>query len=415
MKQLHTSEIKNISKELESFLDSKLQKFFASNSGIGFELRQKDQSRYLWFDLTPVKPCILLFDRIPSVIKLLKTSPLILFAKAHAEGKRLSQIVHQDDLGRVIEFYFGYDDPVKIEVRLFPHGTNVIIQSERKKISFDKVKEIKPQDSVTEIENPRDLLTITKEWAAQDEHKTKSKDPEALRLKEIQKKESSLAKMRVHLDQLTNDVWKELGGWLKENQSLDVPDKYKDKIDTQKSFSHNLQNCFQKAKKNQEKISGTLVRIAILEREISEAKAKDAQDFIRPQAQAKNKKNDGWKGYRFQLNEKVEVFVGKNAQENLNILRFAQSWDYWLHIKDYPGAHGIIRRSRNLDVSDEDLRTAAVFVASKSRKSAHFLSPGDSFEALVVECRFVKPIKGDKLGRVIYSNERVIKARMPLK
>ena len=112
------------------------------------------------------------------------------------------------------------------------------------------------------------------------------------------------------------------------------------------------------------------------------------------------------------LNPKVEVFVGKNAQENLNILRFAQSWDYWMHIKDYPGAHGIVRRPRNYEITDEELKTVARFIASKSRKSAHFLGPNDMFEVLIAECRYVRPIKGDKLGRVNYSNERVLNCRM---
>jgi hypothetical protein len=33
---------------------------------------------------------------------------------------------------------------------------------------------------------------------------------------------------------------------------------------------------------------------------------------------------------------------------------------------------------------------------------------GQRIAVVIVECRFVKPIKGDKLGRVIYHGERTL-------
>ena len=34
---------------------------------------------------------------------------------------------------------------------------------------------------------------------------------------------------------------------------------------------------------------------------------------------------------------------------------------------------------------------------------------GQMFDILVAECRHVRPIKGDKVGRVNYTNERVLR------
>lgn len=415
MKPLHVLEIKSISKELESLLDAKMQKFFATARGIGLELRKANETSYLWFDLDPTNPLILLFQRIPQSFKLLKTSPLILFAKAHLEQKRLSEITHKEELGRVLELDFGYEDPVRLEVRLFPHGANVIIHSAGKRISFDKIKEIKAAESTTTPDVIRTLEQVTTEWSSKKIQKNKQEvNPELLKEKEIQKKEKALLKTQEHLIELQNDKWQKLGEWLKENQTLKVPEEFKDIIDSKKSFSQNIQISFEKAKKNQEKISGTKERIQILESEIAKIKLQEASAFVKSaQGSNKKQKEDGWTGYRLSLNEKVEVFVGKNAQENMTILKHAQSWDYWMHIKDYPGAHGIVRRPRQLEVSDEDLRKVAQFIASKSRKSAHFLGPGDGFDVLIAECRYVKPIKGDKLGRVSYSNERVLHCKMP--
>lgn len=415
MKQLHSLEIKNIVFELQSLLDSKVQNIFISEKGLGFELFKSSVATYLWFDLDPRNPFILSFEKLPQSIKLKKTAPMLLFLKAHLDGKRLSEIRHLEDLGRVVEFEFGYENPLKLEIRLFPHGTNAIAHFEKKKISFDKVKEIKAGGSDLSYESSnRSLLEVTQMWL--DFKKSlgqTSKDPLLLKEKEIQKKEKAIEKTNEHLLELQNDKWEKLGEWLKANQTLKVPKAFAELIDHKKSFSQNLQNAFEKAKKNQEKISGTLERIEILKNEILRLQNANPSEFKNnTQESKKSNKADGWKGYRLALNPKVEVFVGKNAQENLNILRFAQSWDYWMHIKDYPGAHGIIRRPRNYEISEEELKTVARFIASKSRKSAHFLGPNDVFEVLIAECRYVRPIKGDKLGRVNYSSERVLACRM---
>lgn len=416
MKQLHESEIATITQELQSLLDSKVQKVFISEKGLGLELFRAAQVSYLWFELDPPAPYVLLFDKLPSVIKYKKTAPILLFLKAHLEDKRISEIHHIKELGRVIEFEFGYDNPLKLEIRLFPHGTNAIAHFEQKKISFNKIKEIKKSESeAIEIPNKRNLNVLSQEWLASkaSPRATAKADPAAIKEKEIQKKEKALQTTEEHLKELQNDIWIKLGSWLKENQSLKVPKEFEKYIDLKKSFSQNVQNSFEKAKKNKEKISGTLERIKIIKDEILKLKDSNPSEFGKTQNKPlRVDKGKSWKGYRFELNDKVEVFVGKNAQENLNILRFTQSWDYWMHIKDYPGAHGIIRRTRNYEISEEELKTVAQFIASKSKKSAHFLGPNDAFEVLIAECRYVRPIKGDKLGRVNYSNERVLHCRM---
>lgn len=416
MKQLQSSEIASITQELQSILDSKVQRVFVSEKGLGLELFKALKTSYLWFELDPPAPYILYFDQMPSVIKSKKSAPILLFLKAHFVGKRISKVQQLEKLGRVIEFEFGYDHPLKLEVRLFPHGTNAIAHFEKKKISFNKIKEIKTSGVESlDTQAPRSLNILSQEWLkAKSSLKIAKKiDPLVVKEKEIQKKERALQKTEEHLIELQNDIWLKLGHWLKENQSLKVPEEFKNHIDLKKSFSQNIQNSFEKALKSQEKISGTIERITILKNEITELKESDISKFSQtPKKSLRIDKGKVWKGYRLELNSSFEVFVGKNAQENLNILRFAQSWDYWMHIKDYPGAHGIIRRTRNYEVSDEEFKVVAQFIASKSKKSAHFLSPNDAFEVLIAECRYIRPIKGDKLGRVNYSNERVLHCRM---
>jgi predicted ribosome quality control (RQC) complex YloA/Tae2 family protein len=420
---LSIHEIERIVAELQTCLDSKVQNIFFSKKGLGIELFRAHKTSYLWFDMDPTNPLILLVGKLPTSIKLLKSVPLLLFLKAHLLGKRISEITHIKEFGRVIEFQFGYENPLKLELRLFPHGVNAIAHFEKKRVAFDRIKEIKTSDAkeAPDRESVRSLIEISQNWLDLKSNKSKNiqtslESAENLKFKEIKKKENALDKTLKHLEELKNDKWSKLGEWLKSNQTLKVPKEFSDYIDPKKSFSQNIQISFAKAKKNHEKISGTQDRIDILKDEIKKLKETDPNNFLKSnEPPLKSKKSDNWSGYRFILNPKVEVFVGKSAQENLTILRYAQSWDYWMHIKDYPGAHGIIRRPRNFEITDEEFQKVGQFIAAKSKKSAHFLGQGESFEVLIVECRYVKTLKSDKLGRVSYSNERVLHCRMPTK
>lgn len=42
----------------------------------------------------------------------------------------------------------------------------------------------------------------------------------------------------------------------------------------------------------------------------------------------------------------VKIYVGKNAKENEFLLKFAKKNDMWFHIKDYAGAHAIVRTNK---------------------------------------------------------------------
>lgn len=414
---LSIHEIERIVVELQLFLDSKVQNIFISKKGLGLEVFRAQKTVYFWFELDPVNPSIVKLEALPRSVKLIKSAPLLLFLKAHLVGKRISEIRHIKEFGRVVEFDFGYENPLKLEIRLFPHGVNAIAHFEKKRVAFDRIKEIKTSKNIVpEAKNVRTLSEISQDWLLRNSEKPKmdlQASASLIKDKEIKKKENSLEKTQIHLKELQNDQWKKAGEWLKTNQTLKVPKEFSDYVDPKINLSKNIQIIFEKAKKNQEKLTGTLDRIEILKDEIKKLQETETTLFLKEaKTDQKLKKTDNWKGYRITLNPKVEVFVGKNAQENLTILRHAQSWDYWMHIKDYPGAHGIIRRPRNYDITEEELQAVAQIVATKSKKSAHFLSPGDSFEVLVTECRYVKPLKGDKLGRVSYSNERVIHSKI---
>lgn len=119
---------------------------------------------------------------------------------------------------------------------------------------------------------------------------------------------------------------------------------------------------------------------------------------------------------RMKINEKSEpikivtpggtvIIAGKNNRQNDFItFRLAGPDDLWLHTKDIPGSHVIMRIGKE-DPLDSDLVIAAQLAAyfSKARQSSNV--PVD-----YTRRRFVKKPAGAKPGFVIYTNQNTINA-----
>lgn len=98
----------------------------------------------------------------------------------------------------------------------------------------------------------------------------------------------------------------------------------------------------------------------------------------------------------------LEIYIGRNNQQNDALtLRFARSEDWWLHTKNIPGSHVIVRCEGELP--EKTLLEAAMLAAyySKARSSA---------SVPVDYClrKFVKKPSGARPGMVIYTTNRTI-------
>ncbi len=228
----------------------------------------------------------------------------------------------------------------------------------------------------------------------------------------IEKKRRALEAMQLQLDSGESDRYRALGESLK--SSSEVPTELADLYDEKRTPMENLQRVFQKAKDLERKRQGTQDRKAIIEKEIekllkssTQAGANSSSPTPTPTisfASRVMKKGEA-AGRKLQV-EGFEAVIGKSGSDNLAILRQSRAWDFWLHLKDEPGAHAILFRNRQQEVPAHVIQKVAEWVWSESRGKKAILGQG-KYEVLVVECRFVKPIKGDKLGRVNYSNPRV--------
>lgn len=93
-----------------------------------------------------------------------------------------------------------------------------------------------------------------------------------------------------------------------------------------------------------------------------------------------------------------EVYAGKNNRQNEQVtFKIGRAEDIWLHAKDMPGSHTVIKTNRGEPVPDKVIEKAASIAAFYSKGKNMPLVPID-----YTEVKNVKKIPGAKTGMVIY-------------
>jgi predicted ribosome quality control (RQC) complex YloA/Tae2 family protein len=98
-----------------------------------------------------------------------------------------------------------------------------------------------------------------------------------------------------------------------------------------------------------------------------------------------------------------EVYIGKNAKNNDELLRYAHKEDIWLHAKGVSGSHVIIRRKGKNPVPKEIIERAASLAAWNSKGKSAGLSP-----VIYTIRKYVRKPKGAAPGAVICEKEEVV-------
>ena len=116
----------------------------------------------------------------------------------------------------------------------------------------------------------------------------------------------------------------------------------------------------------------------------------------------KNKKQKS-EPYHFVSEDGFDIYVGKNNYQNDYLtLKFAISSDIWMHTKNIPGSHVIIK-SKKGQISDEALKEGAMLAA--------YFSQAQSSSNIPVDYTIKKNVKkpnGAKPGMVIYYTNKTI-------
>ena len=103
---------------------------------------------------------------------------------------------------------------------------------------------------------------------------------------------------------------------------------------------------------------------------------------------------------RFTSADGTEILVGKNNVQNDRLTFSAQSDEWWLHVKDMPGSHVIVKSE---SPSEATLLEAANLAAKYSKGSASSGVPVD-----MTRRRYVKKPGGARPGFVIYTHQKTV-------
>ena len=105
------------------------------------------------------------------------------------------------------------------------------------------------------------------------------------------------------------------------------------------------------------------------------------------------------KPYHYRSVDGIDIFVGKNAAQNERLTGDARPNEMWLHAKDMPGSHVIIKAEGN--IPDSTLAQAATLAAWYSKGQHSTMVPID-----YTLKRYVKKIPGGATGMVTYTNQK---------
>ncbi|MEH7234831.1 Rqc2 family fibronectin-binding protein [Bacillus sp. JJ1562] len=201
-----------------------------------------------------------------------------------------------------------------------------------------------------------------------------------------------------------------------DNEMIKIP------LNPQKTPSENAQSYFSKYQKAKnavayvkheiEKADEEIAYFDSLLQQIESAAPKDLQEIreeLMEEGYLKNKQQKGHKKMKptkpsiehYVASDGTEILVGKNNKQNDYLTnKLAARDDIWLHTKDIPGSHVIIRSKQPANDTILEAATIAAYF-SKAKNSS-------SVPVDYTLVRHVKKPNGSKPGYVIYDNQQTV-------
>lgn len=428
MKPLKPGEIHLLAQTLHHLEGARLQGVFTSKKDVILEFWLKGNLYFIWYEDSTLRPFLSFWpDQLPLKIKKSQV-PLGLFLKAHFVGKHLKAVSFQVEYGRVLKLYF--EEEFFIEFRLFPHGQNVIAATGEKTVSLHKPKVLhavsSPAQDTSENEALRSVEEFSLEWLqfhrrssgpTKSSPEVKAEDPDKKNLEKKKKKlKKAIDQVAAELERKASSLWREVGEWLQTHNGFEgLPEDYVPFVDKRRSVHWNVDHVFQKAKDSKKKMAGTEERLRLLKEELRNLEkegVKALKSSSPSKAVERASPQSPVKARTFQMAPDLRAMAGKSAQDNMNLLRQAKPWDLWFHLKDWPSSHMIVFRPKKRELTPKEEHQVIQWFFRQNFGQKWEQEKGNKHEVIIAECRFVKPIKGDRSGRVHYHNERSLRVKV---
>lgn len=171
----------------------------------------------------------------------------------------------------------------------------------------------------------------------------------------------------------------------------------------------NAEKYYRKSKKQQIEFNSLSDNIAKRKLQIAEfEKQKEDLDQISKLKQlgkrTKSNPKQAEHPYHLVNYKDYEILIGKNAVKNEQLsFKVAKKEDLFLHAKDTPGSHVIIKKKSNQNFPQSVIEKAASFAAYFSKNKSEALC-----RVLYTPKKYVRKAKGARAGMVIVEREKVI-------
>lgn len=161
-----------------------------------------------------------------------------------------------------------------------------------------------------------------------------------------------------------------------------------------------------------EKIEVQKNNIELLKKEIEELKRSQDLKAYKMKEKEISKDDETSRFRKFRLNDKFEVWVGKDSASNdMLTVRYSAQNDLWFHVRGASGSHTVLKISDKKNPPEKKIIETAAAIAAYYSKVRN----ASSVPVAYCERKYVKKKKGFKEGSVVMEREKVIfvKPRLP--
>lgn len=393
MKALNYQEVTKIVEVLNKTLaGARLQKLSSLSNGVVLEFYTHGELYLLQVDLGKT-PFVYLqqSSRLKASKKHVK--PIEVFLRSHFAGSVCQAVAQPDSQERELELQFS--DDRRISIQLSPNAKNISAYANSKSIHFNKPVDLPKSDSIYVPDSVRSYEDLCQQYKEQAQSKVQSQPPKKSLEQQKKKIQQDINKHKQKLESykaLIKHIEAYEGDW--GASELVVPKELQAYYEPREPVYKNYELANEKFKTLEVKYNRAVEQ---LHRPVS----------VKPKTQGSSFKNVDVSTRKLELENGMSAYIGKSAKDNLLLLRSAKPWFLWLHLRDYPGAHVIVVKNKSQKLTPKELITVAQWLLKQQFKSKTNRL-GDKFDVIYAECRYVRPIKGNKSGLVNYQNESTL-------
>jgi predicted ribosome quality control (RQC) complex YloA/Tae2 family protein len=149
-------------------------------------------------------------------------------------------------------------------------------------------------------------------------------------------------------------------------------------------------------------LDSTRTALHAAEAELKAISEPTGHSYIRQPNPAQTAKQAESKPYKTVMIDNFEVWLGKSATDNDNMLKMASKQDLWLHARGYAGSHVIIKKKGN-SFPESVIQKAAELAAKNSKAKTQKMVP-----VIYTERKYVSKPRKAAAGEVAVLKEKVV-------